>query len=158
MPTPGASVFVFPPAQTTGGPTVTAEIRVGGAVDLAEYTFKLTWKDAHLGLIDIADGGFLGSTGRTVTCLPAVIGANDVVFSCESAGLSPGPSGNGTLAKLEFATLADGKSDLILGSVVLTDSLLMPQSPTTSDGSITVDSGSAEMTAAWPGRAGGWRR
>lgn len=58
----------------------------------------------------ITDGGFIGSTGRPVTCPVApVYGANYVELHCLTTGLTPnGPTGTGTLVNVTMVANAKG--------------------------------------------------
>jgi hypothetical protein len=61
-------------------------------------------------------------------------------------GLQPGPNGSGILAQVDFTTTGEGTSALALNGVSVTDTLLLPQPSTTSDGTLTVQFPTATPT------------
>ncbi|MEX0786025.1 MAG: cohesin domain-containing protein, partial [Dehalococcoidia bacterium] len=136
--TPIANVSIEPASQTTGGPTASVDIEVQNATDLAAYTFTLTYDNTILSFVGVSNGGFLGSTGRTVDCPAPSQTATSFTFSCTTTGGQAGPNGSGVLATVTFGTVANGVSPLTLTSVTLTDTASSPASPTTGGGSITV--------------------
>jgi hypothetical protein len=103
---------------------ITVDIVTGDVTDLAAFEFAVTYDPRVVDLTGVAPSGFLGLTGREVDCLvsgdwptddPAV---NVITFGCNSVGLIEGgagvhgPSGDGALATLTFAPLAEGATDL----------------------------------------------
>jgi hypothetical protein len=72
------------------------------------------------------DGGWLGSTGRTPSCLPVKAPILDSIsVSCTSTGTALGPIGSGVLAKNRIAAAAVyprvGSRAATMSAVVLTD-------------------------------------
>ncbi len=69
---------------------------------LGAYEFNLEYDLSVLQIPVITDAGFLGSTGRTVSCAPSIIGENIIHWACVSTGSMAGPWGMGpfTLATI----------------------------------------------------------
>lgn len=115
------------------------EIRVSSVTDLGAYSFEFTYDPAVVTFVSVANGSFLGSTGRTITCSGPVVTATSVVFSCDSTGSQTGPVGSGTLATVVFGAVADGTTDLTFSNVLLNDTLGAPIPIATDDGQITIN-------------------
>ncbi len=145
--TPLPNVFVDPLSQTTFSDTVSVDIRVAGVAAFGNYAFTLAWDSAVLSLVSVTNGSFLGSTGRTVACLPPLVGSGSVDFGCLTTGGFGGPNGDGVLATVRFATVADGSSPLTLASVSLTDIANSPIPATTTDGAATFVTPAATATS-----------
>ncbi len=103
-----------PEAQTVLPGTVTVDIKIANAVDLGGYLFTVTWDDTILDFVSVSDGPFLGSTGRAVVCAPVTLVPGSATFTCSSIGTGGGPSGAGTIASVQFVTLADGTTPIVL--------------------------------------------
>ena len=146
-PTPVTSVSVSPLSRTVSTATASVDIAVADVIDLGSYEFTLTWDSAVLSFTNVSNGTLLGSTGRTVNCLaPPTTTATSVTFNCSTTGASPGPDGTGILATVEFATVADGTSPLVLSSVALTDTSAESIALTTTNDSLTFVSPTATPT------------
>jgi hypothetical protein len=115
-------------------------VRVTGAVNLGAYEFSLDWDPGVLDLVDVTNGAFLGSSGNTIVCSPPTVGSGTLTFDCSAVLGVLGPSGDGVLATIEFATVADGTTGLDLHDSVLTTLLLFQQPSTEVDGDVTVSS------------------
>ncbi len=100
------------------------EVRVDDASNLGAYQFKLAFNPALMEVVGVTDGGFLGSTGRTLIPAAPIIdnAAGTISVGAASSGAMDGPSGDGKLAVIQFRgkTLA-GTSSLTLSNVILTD-------------------------------------
>jgi hypothetical protein len=118
-----ATLTLVPPAVPPGvRQTFMVVVRISGATDLGAYQITPAFDPALLELLNIRDGAFLGSTGRTPSCgvdrAPPPLAPT---FFCATAGSSPaGPSGEGELATMEFRALAGGTVELRMQQVVLT--------------------------------------
>ena len=70
-PTPSTIMRVDPTAQSVpAGTNVVIDIRVDDVTSLAAYEFEIQYEATVLSFVSATNGSFLGSTGRTVTCLP----------------------------------------------------------------------------------------
>lgn len=121
VPPPPATVFVSPEDLTTAIGNVSLTVDVEDVDDLGSYDLVVTWDPLVLTLGSITNGAFLGSTGRSVTCPPLVLGADTLSFGCATSGAQSGASGAGTLATLLFTALIPGSSTIELPGVVLRD-------------------------------------
>ena len=141
-PTPAVgptSVLVDPPTQgQLVGATFTVNVAAQNVTDLAAYEFILAWDPTVLDFVNVTDGSFLGSTGRTVSCPSATVGANTVRFGCVTLGSSPGVDGSGVLSVLTFSAFGAGSSALDLLNVGLSHPLGSPLLAAVEDGAVTV--------------------
>jgi hypothetical protein len=92
---------------------------------LGGFSVTVSWDPAKLSFVNALDGGFLGSTGRSVSCPTKTNTASSMTFSCVTLGPLPfGPQGSGTIAKLQLHPLvsaAGGTAALNIDSVTLVD-------------------------------------
>jgi hypothetical protein len=111
-----ATMCVQPGSQTvTTGEEFTVDIVVNNVSELGAYEFEIHFDPIRVGFISVENSTFLGSTGRTVSCVAPLIGPGSVRFACATLGPSPaGPSGSGVLATLTFSAANVGSSDLPL--------------------------------------------
>lgn len=138
--TTSAIVCVQPPSQVaeTGG-QFTADIVVDQVTNLGAYEFTLVFDPAVISYVGVSNGAFLGSTGRSVSCLGPYPQAGSVRLACVTLGAEPGgPSGTGVLARARFSALAEGTSALDLTKVILADVPGTPLPHTDLDGEVTV--------------------
>jgi hypothetical protein len=124
-PTPaiGAATLTVLPAPTgiTAGQTFRLTLRIGGVTDLGAYQVTPVFDASVLELISVSDTGFLGSTGRVATCANDGAQPTAVPTSfCVTTGASPGPSGDGNLALIEFRALAPGTAEVTVRATVTT--------------------------------------
>ena len=116
---------VSPSTWPADGGSFEVQIRIESVANLGSYEWQLTFDPAVIQFVDVVDGGFLGSTGRTLLFCgksPYVDPAQGSVrFGCATGGATAGPSGSGLLSKLTFSPVADGTSPLELGWVSLSD-------------------------------------
>lgn len=132
------TVVGAPSSVSAGGPNFDVEIRIEGAQNLGTYEWQIRYDPNVVQLTQpaksaISDGGFLGSTGRAVSCPPPilppgrdqdgdtivqppldiVVPAGDVRFGCATSLLTPpGPSGSGLLSTVKFSPLASGSPNI----------------------------------------------
>jgi hypothetical protein len=118
-----ATMCVQPGSQTvTTGEEFTVDIVVNNVSELGAYEFEIHFDPIRLDFISVENGTFLGSTGRTVSCIAPLIGVGSVRYACATLGPSPaGPSGSGVLATLTFSAVNAGSSDLPLVLASLAD-------------------------------------
>ena len=146
-----ATVRISPASQNVpSGQPATIEVQVENITDpdgLGSYEMVFTFDPAQLSFESSANGEFLGSTGRTVTCLPTLFDQDGdttpdpgyVRVGCVTSGSQPGPSGGGTLASLTFDTLCAGTSAVQFERASLSDPLVTDTFDlSTVAGSITV--------------------
>jgi hypothetical protein len=116
-------------------------IAIDNVTNLGAFQFDLLFEDLLLAPVSVDVGPFLGSSGRTVVCLP-LIGQNRVQLACVTLGSTPpGPTGNGLLAEvvLQAHESAAGRSLLHLEEVLITSvsATLLPIAAT-QDGAIDI--------------------
>ena len=137
-------VAINPPELVVDpGDTFTVEVVIKGASNLGGYEFKMDFDPRVVQVVDAEDGGFLGSTGRTLVPLPPIIGNDTFSFGAVSVGDQPGPDGDGTLAIITLEAIGGGVTELDLHDVKVLDvfSGEMPE--------VTVEDGLVQV-GAWP--------
>jgi hypothetical protein len=113
-PTPGgvAVIGASPPTpDVTVGEEFTVDVTIDNATGVAAYEVVLVYAFSDLGnfepnvleFVAFEHGDFLGSTGRTVTCLPPTVDLLSVRIGCVTSGSSPPAAGGaGVLASATF--------------------------------------------------------
>ncbi|MDZ4277549.1 MAG: hypothetical protein U1B78_00265 [Dehalococcoidia bacterium] len=100
----------------------------------------------------VENGPFLGSTGRSVACLPPLLDVGTVRYGCLTLGPEPEPpSGSGRLATLTLGTSCAGTSSLQFELASVVDVLGNHIPRTTSGGTVTVIDGPVCPPAGPPG-------
>ncbi len=132
-----ALVSVSSPTQTLQiGSTFTVNVTVANATDLYLVQFDLLFNSSVLQCDSFTDGGFLGST---IGFNPTINNtAGTVAGYAKTKTGSTGVSGSGTLATIQFTTLASGTSDLALNNTRFLDSVPSEMSLLIVNGTITV--------------------
>jgi hypothetical protein len=107
---PVISVGAYSPTS----PTFSVPIEITGAADLMTWQFDLAFNPSDLQAISVSEGPFISGGGQFLTLfVPGVIDNSSGLISLIAGGyldLPPGPSGNGTLATVEFSVLGTGNS------------------------------------------------
>lgn len=116
------------------GFTETVNVVILGALDLGRYRFEMDFDPNVVDVLDVEDGPFLGSTGRTVVPLGPDITYEDsitgtVAFEAISYGAEPGPDGNGVLATITLETSGLGDSLLNLHDVGVSNTAAESETP-----------------------------
>ena len=120
------------------GETFDVTVRIEDAVDLGGYEFKIDFDPSIVQVVNVEDGGFLGSTGRTVTELGPDIENGTITFGAVSTGDQPGPNGDGTLATITLRAIGIGDSPLDLHDVrVFNTAAEEEEIPNPGDGTVT---------------------
>lgn len=126
-PTPATATLVWidPATQAVEvGASPTIDVRIDDVTDLGSYEWQITYDPAVLDFVDVVDGPFLGSTGRSVFCPGAILDVGSVRFGCVTSGTTPAPpSGSGVLSTVTFSALAEGTSALTFTFASLSDPL-----------------------------------
>jgi len=141
--TTDTTVCVQPPSQVAEtGAQFTVDVVVDKVTNLGAYEFTLAFDPAVVSFVSVANGAFLGSTGRAVNCLGPFLEAGSVRFACVTLDSEPGgPTGTGLLARVKFSALAAGTSTLDLTKVILADISGTPLPHADTDGQVTVIEG-----------------
>ncbi|HSN77466.1 MAG TPA: cohesin domain-containing protein [Anaerolineae bacterium] len=99
--------------------TVTLDLVVDDAVNLAAWEVKLNFDPARLEVIQITPGEFLSGTGRTAVGLQLAPGAGQLSIGGYTYGTQPPVTGSGVLAQLMVRALATGPAPVILYDAIL---------------------------------------
>jgi len=103
------------PTRPIAGQMFTIPVLILDAANLAAYQFSPVYDSAIMELVSTQNGGFLASTGRSPTCSTEARPGARVTFYCVTLGAEPaGPSGDGTLAVLQFRALTPGTTSMTL--------------------------------------------
>ncbi len=122
----GGSVFVvalcvLPSAQSkSASDPVSVQIAVDNVTNLGGFQVNVSFNDLLLAPVSISAGPFLGSTGRSLMCLPSIDG-NFMELACSTLGSAlPGPDGNGVIAVVDFQAhdLVAGASQIDISGVL----------------------------------------
>jgi hypothetical protein len=133
------TVRVDSPGTASVGGSATVRIKIDSVTNLATYEWVLAYDPSVLQLDSVTDGPFLGSTGRTPTCVlllpPGIDSDGDTIvqppldivvpegtarFGCVSTGGAT-LSGSGDLSTVTFTGKAPGSTSLCLSWAVLGD-------------------------------------
>ncbi|MDI6858178.1 MAG: cohesin domain-containing protein [Dehalococcoidia bacterium] len=119
---------VAPASQTVqmAGPTFNVDIVLENVSNLGAFEFTLSFDPDIVRFVGVGPGPFLGSTGRELYCPrplhyspssgdPALDAVRFGCVSSDQGAGTPGASGSGVVANLQFAARAPGQSVLGLG-------------------------------------------
>jgi len=123
----GATVSLLPSSQNVQrGDTFTIDVAAENVTNLAAFEFTISFDPGILSVGSIQESGFLGSTGRNVSCQgpltePPYVSAGSVKFGCvtESPSVTALPVGLGVLATVTFVAIGEGVSPLTFGPLQL---------------------------------------
>lgn len=104
------------PASTS---SVQVSVRIESGNSVAAFQFVLKYDPMVLGEPAVSEGPYLGSSGRTVSCLEPVVdsdrdGPGTVQYGCATTGSGGGASGSGVLATVSLRVTHPGSSGLEL--------------------------------------------
>jgi len=137
-----ASVRIQPTTSTQCVDNVfTVDVMIDDATNLGAYEFDLAFDPDVVCVTDVVDGGFLGSTGRSVIPLQPDINCStgSASFGAFTLGATPpGPNDSGKLATITLRAVSSGTTNLDLDGVQVTDTSGQPDTVSVQDGSVTV--------------------
>jgi hypothetical protein len=137
----GTALFTDPLTQmVAAGSDFQADIVVADVTNLGAFEFTVAFDPALVQFESISASPFLGSTGRSVSCMPPLLTGSSARFTCVTLGGTPdGPSGSGVLATAQFSAVSAGTTLLDLQDVILLrpDASQIPVDQVI-DGSVTV--------------------
>jgi hypothetical protein len=114
-------VCILPAAQSvSSGDLVDLQVAVDNATNLGAFQLSLTADPTLLDTISMEPGPFLGSTNRSIMCLPSSV-STTLQLTCTSLGSAlPGPDGNGIIAlvHLQAKPLIAGVSPITLSAAL----------------------------------------
>jgi general secretion pathway protein D len=122
------------PAEVSVGGKFTIAVSIDNAVDAGAATFAVTFNPKALKLVSAQDGGFLGQGGQPSSLSPKIDNDNGTaaVSLTRPAG-SPGVSGSGILANLQFEAVGAGTATITFSQASVADASQTPL-PTSSSG------------------------
>ena len=118
-----ATVYINP--QISWGPVgqnFTVDVCISDVVDLYGWEFKLSWNATLLNLVNVLEGMFLKSGGPTFFTYKTNNTLGYMIVDCTLLGDTPGVSGDGTLATIEFYVKTVGECILDLYDTILVNS------------------------------------
>jgi len=122
------------PAEVSVGGKFTIAVSIENAADAGAATFAVTFNPKALKLVSAQDGGFLGQGGQPSSLSPKIDNDNGTaaVSLTRPAG-SPGVSGSGILANLQFEAVGAGTATITFSQASVADVSQTPL-PTSSSG------------------------
>ncbi len=116
---PALTLAAQPPATGLGF-DITVSILISNVANLGTYEIEVTYDSAVVSPTDVADGGFLGSTGRAVFPTGPDNAMGRVTFGAFTLGTAPnGPSGSGVLAQIRFKLISCESTPIVLSRAQL---------------------------------------
>lgn len=114
---------VSPDSCPPGGGECEVQIQVENVANLGAYEWQIVYDPDVIELREppasaIVDGGFLGDSGRMVSCQPPLLPPSqglepgNVRFGCNTFGSGPGVGDNGVLSTITFVPVADGSPNI----------------------------------------------
>jgi hypothetical protein len=139
-PTPSTLVYLSPQSQTVGPwALVAVDVLVDDVSNLGAYRVTLSFDPALLTSVSVANGPFLESTDRDVSCLEPTLDEKSVVLACLSKGPKPpGPSGSGHLATITLASTCESGTSALELSTTLLEPLSNHIPNRAEDGTVTI--------------------
>jgi general secretion pathway protein D len=139
-PAPSPAVVRIQPEAVTAA--VDAEfvvnVTVDGATDVSHAPFYLLYDPAVVEVVDVADGGFLGSDGRPTQFVRNPAGGGRLIVGLSRLGRGPGVGGSGVLVTVRMKALAAGMTELRFAESSLRDADSRPLAATFVPGRVTV--------------------
>jgi hypothetical protein len=127
---PSLSISGVPGSVSAGDANLDVQISVAGVTNLGAYEWQLSFDPNVVTFVSATNGGFLGSTHRSVTCwgpiLPPSPGLEpgNVRFGCVTYAPAPapaGPSGSGLLSTVTFQPVGNGAPNIGFVCAALAD-------------------------------------
>ena len=127
-----------PDRRVNIGDVFTETVMIYGAVDLGGFDVHLDFDPTVVAVLDVAEGDFLGSTGRDTTFLSEENPPGTLTIGAVSTGDEPGANGEGVLATITLEALAAGDTLLDLYNLTVFDTGAGEDTPLDNDGLIHV--------------------
>ncbi len=108
------------PSIAPGG-IVAMEVWLDDPVELAGFQFTMTYDSEYLAFEEASLGPLIGSTGREAVEFPVVDRNGAVSYGAASLPGRPGASVSGLLAVVTLRALVEGRSEVKLENVEVTD-------------------------------------
>ena len=122
------------PSEVNSGGKLTVAVLIENAQDAGTATFAVTFNPKALKLVSVQDGGFLAQGGKPSSLSPKIDNDNGTatVSLTRPAG-SPGVSGGGVLANLQFEAVGPAVASITFSQASVADASQTPL-PTSSSG------------------------
>jgi hypothetical protein len=104
---------------------VTVQVMIKNVTNLGAFEFRLKYDPSVLEYKTVRPGGWLASTGRSVSCYTGEVHEDDFIWGCGSTGPMAGPDGSGLGGTVVFSPKAAGTSPITCTKMELT----YPNSP-----------------------------
>ena len=101
-----------PPGPVAQGGTFQVPVMLSGGANVASVPLQLRYDPAHLSLVNVAEGSFLGRDNQAVALVHRDDGPGDLTVVASRPPGSPGLSGSGVVCVLTFQAKAAGASTL----------------------------------------------
>jgi len=122
------------PAELNAGSKALVAVSIENAQDAGAATFAITFDPKALKLVTVQDGGFLSQGGRASSLTPKIDNDNGTAtISLTRPAGSPGVSGGGVLANLQFEAVGPGIVSITFSQASVADVSQTPL-PTSSSG------------------------
>jgi len=122
------------PAEVSVGGKFTIAVSIENAADAGAATFAVTFNPKALKLVSAQDGGFLGQGGQPSSLSPKIDNdSGTAAVSLTRPAGSPGVSGSGILANLQFEAVGAGIATITFSQASVADASQTPL-PTSSSG------------------------
>jgi general secretion pathway protein D len=126
--------LVASPAEVNAGGKFTVAVSIENAQDAGATTFAITFNPKALKLVTVQDGGFLSQGGKPGSLSPKIDNDNGTAsVSLTRPVGSPGVSGGGVLANLQFEAVGPGVASITFSQASVADASQTPL-PTSSSG------------------------
>jgi general secretion pathway protein D len=138
---PAATHLLFRPwsADVKPGSTVTLQLDVENARDLAAAPFHLKFDPQLLKLQAVQAGPFLSSDGQTIIFTRNILNdTGDATVNLNRMPGAPGITGSGTLAELTFQAVKPGKAMVTFSALGARDTRMQPVSQDVPHAEITI--------------------
>lgn len=110
------------PAEVSVGGKLTVAVSIEKAQGAGAATFALSFNPKLLKLVTVQDGGFLGQGGQTTSLIPRVDNDSGTAsISISRPAGSPGVSGSGVLANLQFEAMGPGTASVTFSQASVAD-------------------------------------
>ncbi|MGH9598956.1 MAG: cohesin domain-containing protein [Terracidiphilus sp.] len=139
---PGAAgpsfTFNAPPGAVPVGSTFQVPVVLNGAANVDSIPLQLTYDPAHLALVNVNDGNFLGRDRQPVALVHRDDGPGDLTIVSSRPPGAPGMSGSGVVCVLTFQAKTAGSSVLAITRATTVNNAQQQSAARTSQVSITV--------------------
>ncbi len=146
QPTPAATppsnrpsfTFNVPTAPLAQGATFQVPVVVSGAANVASVPLQLHYDNAHLDLVNVAEGGFLNRDGQAAALIHRDDGQGNLTVVASRPPGAPGMNGSGVVCVLTFKAKAAGSAAFTATHASIVDTAGQTSQADSAPASITV--------------------